>query len=268
MNSANKERALAHIASDTGIAYLRLIRRDRHNAIDMAMVTELRDAAQMIKDHADQARVVLIEADGPNFSVGGDLQHFSQHFDRLADELVSMIGPYHETLITLAELPLPVVCAVGGAVAGGALGLLWVADIVVAADDLKLVTAFSRLGVSGDGGSSWFLPRLVGLRRAQEIILESPVLDAAQALNYGLVTRVAPREALHAEAEATARSLAAGPTIALAAQKSLLRNAGSSTMREGLAAELEAMRVTGGTRDAMEGMTAYAARREPAFERK
>lgn len=248
------------------VARLRITRPDARNAIDADFVTHLTEAVDQVVDRIADLRAVLIEADGGHFTVGGDLDHFSGHLDRLSDELVSMIAPFHHTVGRLAELPVPVVCAVQGSAAGGGLGLLWCSDIIVAADDLKLVTAFSKLGVSGDGGSSWYLPRLVGQVRALELMLESPVLDAQEAQRYGLVTRVVPKAKLATEVERTVANLAAGPTISMGLQRRLVRTAFDRTMREGYEAELEAMCQSGHTRDAVEGMTAFSERRTPHFE--
>jgi len=253
----------AWVDSD-GVARLRLARADVGNAIDMTWVQEFAESVATLAGNSD-VRCLLIDADGSAFTVGGDLGHLGQNLHRLADELVDMLTPFHEALAVLATFPAPVVCAVQGAVAGGGLGLLWAADIVIAADDLKLTTAFARLGVSGDGGSSWYLPRLVGLRRALQLTLECPVLDAAAALEYGLVTRVVACEDLVGLADNTARRLAAGPTVALALQRQLVRSAQDRTVEEGLAAELDAMRTCGATVDAVEGMAAFIARRRPEF---
>lgn len=261
------QRVCATLDTRTAVARLRLTRAAERNAIDAELVSDLNSAVAALHAHAGQTRALLISADGPSFTVGGDLAHFNRNLDQLSEELVAMIGPFHETMATLAELPLPVVCAVQGGAAGGGLGLLWAADIVIAAEDLQLVTAFSRLGVSGDGGGTWYLPQLVGLRRALELMLESPVLNATQALDYGLVTRVVPRDALADEAEATVANLANGPTRSIALQRTLIRRGSERSLREGLAAELEAMRLSGQTSDAKEGMAAFMQRRKPAFKK-
>jgi 2-(1,2-epoxy-1,2-dihydrophenyl)acetyl-CoA isomerase len=259
-------RASVTIDADSGIARLRLV-RGAGNAIDLAMVEQIGEATHVLAAHSHSLRAVLIDADGPHFTVGGDLAHFHRHRHRhrLADELGVMVEAYHESVLTLAELPVPVVCAVHGAAAGGGLGLLWCSDIVIAAHDVKILTAFARLGVSGDGGSSWFLPRLVGLRTAQQLTLESPVLDAAAALRYGLVTRVVDRADLAAEADATVRRLATGPTVGLGLQRALLRHANTRTLREGLNAELAAMRISGASTDAAEGISAFIRHQRPSF---
>lgn len=142
---------------------------------------------------------------------------------------------------------------------------MWCSDIVIAASDLNVVTAFSRLGVSGDGGSSWYLPRLVGPRRAQQLMLESRPLNAQQALDWGLVTRAVEPDALATEARTTVERLATRPTLCLGQQRRLLFHAGQRTLKQGLDAELDAMRMTGASGDAAEGMSAFVQRRRPVF---
>ena len=210
-------------------------------------------------------RAVLLCADGPAFTVGGDLDHFTRERDRLAAALHDMIAPFHQTLARLGELPVPVVCAAQGAIAGGGLGLLWCADVVVLADDAKLATGFSRLGLAGDGGSSWALPRLVGLRRAQQLVLGGRVLDAAEALEWGLATEVVPRGELAARGREHAERLAAGPTVALGRLRALLRQSSATSWEDQLQAELEATVACGETTDAREGVVGFTARRAPVF---
>lgn len=249
----------------SSIARLILTCAQRRNAIDAEFVRELTYAVELLGTHAADTRALLIAAEGPSFTVGGDLEYFYQRLDRLSEELVQMVGSFHESMANLSQLPYPVVCAIQGGAAGGGLAFVWAADIVVAADDLKLVTAFARLGVSGDGGGTWYLPQLVGLRHALQLTLESPTVDAAEALRFGLVTRIVPRDALTDEAEATAAKLAAGPTKSLALQRKLLRAASARAMRDGLLAEVDAMRISGHTNDAREGMAAFVEHRPPKF---
>ncbi|HEX4107712.1 MAG TPA: enoyl-CoA hydratase-related protein [Solirubrobacteraceae bacterium] len=252
-------------AASEGIGWLRLVRERGHNAIDMTWVRALERAVADCEAALGETRAVLITAAGPSFTVGGDLQHFGGEAHRLADELRDMIWPFHDCLARLAELPVPVVCAVQGPVAGGGLGLLWASDIVIAGEDAKLATGFAALGLSGDGGSSWYLPRLIGLRRAQEIFLENRVLSAAEALEWGLVTRVVPLSELEAEASRTVRRLADGPTIALGRMRALLRGSTEATLREQLAAELASIVRCGETEDARAGMGAFLNGARPTF---
>lgn len=252
------------VAADGPVVHLRMVRADAGNAIDPEMVAALDDAVSAAATRPG-IRVVLVSAEGRAFNVGGDLTHFRSRLDDLAGELDGMISRYHATLTRLADLPVPVVCAVQGAAAGGALGLLWCADLVVAADDLKVACGFAALGLSGDGGSSWFLPRLVGLRRAAQLVMENRVLGAAEALEWGLVSRVVPREHLDAEATAVAAGLAAGPTVAYGEMRRLLRGSFAHGLAEQLDAERRAIVRCGATADAAEGLVAFAERRPPRF---
>lgn len=254
----------AELTVEEGVARLRLVRADAGNAIDPEMVRGLGEAVAACAE-AGGVRALLISADGPSFTVGGDLVHFASDLERLPQELDEMVGGYHEALGTLAELPVPIVCAVQGGAAGGGLGLLWCADVVVAAEDLKLATGFARLGLNGDGGSSWWLPRLVGMPRARELLIGGRVLNAAEALEWGLIGRVVPLAELEAEALAVAFELAAGPTVALTEIRRLLAGSGARSLHEGLAAEHEAMIRAGGTADAREGIAAFVERRAPRF---
>jgi 2-(1,2-epoxy-1,2-dihydrophenyl)acetyl-CoA isomerase len=246
------------------VAEIRLTRADAHNAIDPQWIRDF-DAAVSAAIAPGAARAILIVADGPSFTVGGDLDHFTDNTSRLGVELRDMITIFHGTLGDLAEAPLPVVCAAQGPAAGGGLGLLWAADVVVAGEDLKVATGFARIGLTGDGGWSYYLPRLVGIRRAQEIVIEGRVLSAAEALDWNLVTRVVPVADVEAEGRRTAQRLAAGPTIALGEMRRLLRESWGATVREQLGAELDAMAAIGTTADAAEGVTSFSERRPPAF---
>lgn len=247
-----------------GLAQLWLARPDRRNGIDLAMVRALASALEAVVGEPD-VRALLIRADGPAFTVGGDLRHLTEHIDRLPDELSAMIETYHDTLGRLAELPLPVLAAPRGAVAGGGLGLLWVADEVIAADDLRIATGFVHLALSGDGGSSWHLPRLVGLTRARQLIMGGRTLDAKEALDWGLVGQVVPVADLDDVALARARELAAGPTYAYGRMKRLLLESATNGYREQLLAEREAIVDCARTGDARDGIRAFGERRPPSF---
>lgn len=249
---------------DAGLAHLRLVRVTGHNAIDPAMVEGLAAAVGAVA--GDPAvRALLISADGASFTVGGDVGHIGAHLDDLARELEAMVTPFHATLAALGALEIPVLCAAQGPVAGGGLGLLWAADIVLLADTARLAAGFPLLGLSGDGGGSWALPRLVGLRRAQQFLIGGRVLEAAEALEWGIASEVVPAAELAERALAQARRLADGPTVALGQMRRLLRGSSTATWPEQLEAERQAMVVTGATRDAREGFAAFTTHRKPGF---
>lgn len=256
------DRVRFELADD--VAHIRLVREEARNAIDREMVEAFADAVdQAVAPGA--ARAILLSAAGPSFTVGGDLAFFAASPDRLAEELLDTISGYHPALLTLAEAPVPVVCAAQGGAAGGGLGMLWASDLVIAAEDLVIATGFARLGLSGDGGSSWYLPRLVGMLRAKELILAGRLLNATEALEWGLVSKVVPVEELQAVARNAALSFAGGPTAGYQEMLGLLRSSFDRTLAEGLEAETAAMKETGSTLDAVEGVVAFSERRRPHF---
>jgi len=257
------QRFTVSVAGD--VARLRMVWAEARNAIDPRWCAELDAALDEVEQNASAARALLITADGPAFTVGGDMRHFSAERHRMADELRAMITSYHRSLSRLAALPVPVISAVNGAAAGGGLGLVWCSDVVVAADDAKFATGFAALGLSGDGASTWFLPRLVGLRRANEMILHNRILSAAEALEWGLIDRVVPLADLEAEADAAAAAMASGPTVAYGKMRRLLWRSLSVDLDDQLLAELESIVECGATADAREGVTAFVERRPPKF---
>jgi 2-(1,2-epoxy-1,2-dihydrophenyl)acetyl-CoA isomerase len=176
-----------------------------------------------------------------------------------------MIDVYHLALDRLTRIDAPVVCAVRGAAAGGGLGLLHAADVVVAAEDAKFALGYAALGLPSDGGNTWFLPRLVGLRRAQQLMLLNRVLTGPEALDWGLITELVPAAEVEARARQLAGQLAAGPTRAFGRMKRLLRDSWAADLPGQLAAETEQMAQAGASDDAAEGIAAFMAKRRPTF---
>jgi 2-(1,2-epoxy-1,2-dihydrophenyl)acetyl-CoA isomerase len=253
------------LSVDDGIARMRLDRPDAANAIDVAMASDLRVAAEALTARSD-LRALLITGSGKRFCAGGDIGVFAHKTaGELSTLLSGMIENYHVALRLIPELPVPVVCAVQGAAAGGGLGLAYASDIVLAADDAKFALGFSHIGLTLDGGNTYYLPRLVGPARAALMYLENTVVSAPEALQMGLVSEVVPAGDLTARAEALVATLAAGPTVALGLARQLLRTSWDRTLPEQLAAERQAMSDVARTADAVEGVTAYAERRPPRF---
>lgn len=248
-----------------GLATIRLNRPEAHNAIDTAFVEAFYRAVLRCADDRS-VRAVLLLGNGKAFTVGGDLPYLAKaEPPALPGLLRSMTGPYHEALRTLSRLDAPLVVAVQGPVAGGGLGLMYGGDIVLAADNSRFALGFSALGLSSDGGNSWFLPRLVGTRRAQELYFENRVLDAQEALDWGLITRVVPLAELEAQALACATRLAQGPTRAYAEMRRLFRDGSAATLSEQLGAETEALSRTAATEDAPAAIAAFTQKQAPVF---
>jgi 2-(1,2-epoxy-1,2-dihydrophenyl)acetyl-CoA isomerase len=189
-----------------GIATLRLNRPDDGNAINPDLAADLAEAATQIAERAD-VRAVLIASNGPNFTVGGDLSVFAATArGRLPNQLRRMVDSFHLAIERLTSIDAPVVAAVRGGAAGGGLGLLYAADIAVAADDARFAVGYGALGLTADGGNTWFLPRMVGMRRAQELFLLNRRLTAQEALEFGLVSQLAPSDAVDAPERCQARA--------------------------------------------------------------
>lgn len=247
-----------------GVARLTLNRPDAANALHLDMCRELLDAAVRCDEDPD-VRALVVDAAGRLFCAGGDLRFFAEYGGDVGPLVKEMTVYLHGAFSRFARMRAPVVTAVQGMAAGGGLGLAMCSDIVLAGESAAFAMAFTAAGLSPDSSSTWFLPRIVGMRRAQELMLTNRRLDAREALEWGLVTQVAPDDALEAEAAALARTLAAGPTAAFGSVKRLL----CETFANGLETqmEMEAREIAANARgaDGREGVAAFLAKRKPAF---
>jgi len=249
-----------------GIAHLTLNRPDAVNTFDVALGNAL-DAQVAAIDADPSVRAVLLTGAGARFCGGGDVKSFLAHGVQALDEtLQAIIGALHRAITRLARLDAPVVGAVQGSVAGAGLGLMMSCDIVLSGASTKFVVAYTGIGVTPDGSSSWYLPRHIGTARALELTLTNRVLSADEACAWGLIARVVPDETLFDEAQQLAVQLAAGPTRAFAGARQLIRDALARPLEEHLDAEAEQMRRMSHTADALEGITAFVDKRPPTFK--
>jgi len=249
-----------------GIATLRLNRPDQGNAINEEMAADLEEASTRMAETSG-LRAVLIAGNGKNFTVGGDIHLFAGTPQaELPGKLRRMIDGYHRAIDRLTSMDAPVVAAVRGAAAGGGLGLLYAADIVLASTDARFALGYGALGLTSDGGNTWFLPRMIGMRRAQELFLLNRRLTAQEALEFGLVSRLVSDDSVEAQAMAVARELAAGPTQAFGAMRRMLRQSLESSLGAQLDVECESIVAASRSDDAREGISAFASRRRPVFK--
>jgi 2-(1,2-epoxy-1,2-dihydrophenyl)acetyl-CoA isomerase len=245
-----------------GLVHLRLAHAEGGNVLDLPMIEALADAIARI-DPAT-ARAVLISAEGRNFSVGGDLRGMAAADDRGA-LLRRMADVFHDGLRRLEGLGVPVVVAVNGNAAGGGLSLALAGDILIGGESSGYMMAYTAIGLSADGGSTFRLPKLIGLRLTQEMAYLGRRLNAAEALAAGLITRVVPDDAVLGEALAVARQLSAGPTGAFRRMKALI-DAGSRTdFAHHVDSEADAIAAAAAGHDGGEGVRAFLERRPPAF---
>jgi 2-(1,2-epoxy-1,2-dihydrophenyl)acetyl-CoA isomerase len=248
-----------------GVARITLARPDAANAIDLALARELADAALRC-DEDPAVRAVLLTGEGRMFCAGGDLSAFAAAGDGAPALLKQITAQLHVAIARLARMRAPVVAAVNGPAAGAGFALACAADLAIASDAARFSLAYTRVGLAPDGSSTWFLPRLVGARRALELMLTNRTLSAEEALAWGLVNRVVPAAELGAASEALARELAAGATGAFGAVKRLLLLSGSQGLEGQMEWEARAIADAARSRDGAEGIAAFLARRPPRFE--
>jgi 2-(1,2-epoxy-1,2-dihydrophenyl)acetyl-CoA isomerase len=250
---------------EEGIAHLTLNRPDAANALNLPMAKEFLDAALHCTMH-EGVRAVLVDAAGKLFCAGGDVKSFATQGDALPAGMKELTTYLHAGISTFARARQPVIMAVQGAAAGAGLSLAASGDLVLAAESAKFTMAYTGIGVSPDGSSSYFLPRLIGMRRTQELMITNRRLSAAEALEWGLVTQVLPDADLAASALALAQQLASGPTKAYGSVKRLLNETFTSTLETQM--ELEARCFVENTQghDGREGIQAFVEKRKPSFE--
>ena len=248
-----------------GLARICLNRPEANNAIDVDMARDLAEVATRCAENPE-VRAVLLCANGARFTTGGDLAFLGGlPREELPNTLRRMIDDFHLAITRFTDLAVPVVCAVRGAAAGGGLGLLYCSDIVIAGEDCRFALGFGALGLTPDGGNTWFLPRLVGPRRAAALFLQQQVLTGVEAEQWGLTTQTVPDAKVDEVALAIARKLANGPTRAFANARRLLRDSWTASLPDQLAAERNSLTSVAATLDATEGISAFTAKRTPQF---
>lgn len=247
-----------------GVARLTLDRPTTGNAINPEMASALRAAADGLRDRPG-VRAVLLAASGRAFCVGGDLRFMAASGERVGDAVQALADDFHAALETLAAIDAPLVTVVQGVAAGGGMSLAIAGDIVLASAGARFTMAYTNAGLSPDGGATWNLPRLVGHRRATELMLLNEQIDAATAAQLGIVTRVTPDDDLAGEAEALADRLAAGPTAAYGAVKRLLAASDARPLPDQLADEAAAIARLAASPDGREGIAAFLEKRSPRY---
>ena len=250
-----------------GVATLTLNRPEAMNALNIALKESLRDALIELNSTPGVRAVVLTGAGERAFCVGQDLREHLGFLQSGDPSPLGTVAEHYNPLVTaLAALSVPVIAAVRGAAAGAGASLALLADFRIGGPSTSLLMAFAKVGIAGDSGISWTLPRLVGQAKALELLLLAEPVGAAEAHRLGLLTRVAETdgEILPAAQELAAR-LAAGQTIAYGAIKRELAIGSVGTLAEALASEAAEQALCGGTRDHVESTMAFVEKRTPTF---
>jgi len=250
-----------------GVATIAFNRPEVFNAMDGEMMAQFRAAAEQV-ERDPAIRVVVLRGEGKSFLAGGDVGLFHRHLQELPELIVRWGRELHFGLLALRRADKPVLASVHGAIAGAGFSVLCAADLAVSADDARFSLAYANLGTCPDGGSTHFLPRLVGYKKAMELTLLPDLFDAATAQRLGLVNWVVPAAELSAQTQRIASRLAQGPTLAYAQAKRLLNRSLQSSIETQMEEELQAFARCAATSDLAEGVTAFVEKRKPSFKGK
>ncbi|BAI75982.1 enoyl-CoA hydratase (plasmid) [Azospirillum sp. B510] len=249
-----------------GVATITLNRPDRLNSFTTAMHEELRAALAVVR--ADSSvRCLLLTGAGRGFCAGQDLSDRAVAPGQEAPDLGASIETNYNPLVRcLRELPMPVVCAVNGVAAGAGANLALACDIVLAARSASFIQAFCKIGLIPDSGGTWTLPRLVGHARAMGLAMLGDKIPAERAEAWGMIWKAVDDDKLAEEAGALARQLATQPTHGLALIKRALNVSLDNDLDSQLDLERDLQREAGRSRDYLEGVAAFVAKRPPTFE--
>jgi len=246
------------------VATITLNRPDAYNALNLPLGRDLFHAA-LEADEDRAVRCIVVTGAGRAFCAGGDVKDFADNPDRIGVLIKELTTYLHGAVSRLARTQKPVLMGVNGVAAGGGMSLALGGDLVVAAESARFTMAYSKIAASPDGSSSYFLPRLIGLRRALELHYTNRVLSAREALEWGLITRVHPDAEFPGALGALARELAQGPTLAFGRAKLLFHQSTHESLETQMELEAQAIAASGHTEDFRNGVTAFARKQAVAF---
>ena len=254
-----------------GIGWLTLNRPDSLNALSMEM-RDLLVAHSAAFEKDPKVRCVVIRGAGTHFMAGGDIRGF--HKSLTTEREAHLAGfemrvvKAHQAIYQIRRMNKPVLASVQGAAAGFGLSLILNCDLAIASDDSFFTLAYRHIGLSADGGATYFLPRVVGERKALEIALLGERFSAQEAKANNILNWVVPKDQLVAETEKMARKLADGPTYALGVAKKLIRNSFDNSWDEHSHREAEGLAACAATEDHFEGLNAFLEKRKANFKGK
>lgn len=249
---------------DNHVATITMNRPEAANGLNLELAHDLLLAAIECDENPD-IRAVILTGSGKMFCAGGDLKAFASDLDRMPALIKQLTTYLHSAISRFARMDAPVIVAVNGAAAGAGFSTALIGDIVLAAESASFTMAYTAAGLTPDGSSSYFMPRLIGLRKTQELMLTNRRLSAAEAQEWGLVTKVVADDALKDEAWALASQLAAGPTKAFGGVKRMLSHTFDQSLDTQMEIEARTIADAAKTADAREGVSAFLSKRKPEF---
>jgi 2-(1,2-epoxy-1,2-dihydrophenyl)acetyl-CoA isomerase len=252
------------LTRDGAVATITLNRPDNGNAIDQPLARALVDAAIAVDQDAS-IRCVILTGAGRMFCVGGDIGLMLSAGDRIGSALSDLAGTLHLATSRLARMAKPLLCAVNGPAAGAGLGLGIMGDVVLAGQAAHFTPAYGGIGLTPDGGATWLLPRLIGLRKAQEMLVLNKRVGAEEGESIGLVTRTVLDEMLMDEARAMAEKMAAAATGAIGVVRAQLLGSYGAGLEAQLEIEARGISAASTSSDGQEGIRAFLEKRRPDF---
>ena len=247
---------------------LGLITLNRPKALNALTLSMVREIHPQLKKWENDSSVknILIKAEGEKaFCAGGDISEFSQNLDKLDYLVREMTGFLHIGVSRLARLHAPVIASINGVAAGAGLSLMAICDIAIACKSATFTSAYTKVGLSPDGSSTYFLQRLINRRRLMELYLTNRVLNANEALEWGLINKVVDDNLLEEETSKLASNLANGPTQAYSSVKKLLNETWTETLETQMEREtIEIAKMTQ-TQDAQNGIKSFVNKEKPNF---
>ncbi len=255
---------LVEFSVENGVATITLNRPSAGNAVNLLLATELNQAANLCC-YNSSVRAVILNANGKLFCAGGDLAAMAQAGENVDSLLKDIAEQCHAAYSTLQRMRAPVIAAINGPAAGIGFSLSLAADIAIASDKASFLMAYTAAGLSPDGGISYLLPKMIGLRRAKEMALSNRKLSANEALDWGLVNKVVAGDDLQQEALALATTLAQGATNAIGSAKSLFLSGDTQSLETQMILEAGEIAKNAKTKDGQEGIHAFLERRKADF---
>ncbi len=247
------------------IAKITLNRPDAKNAINLQMAKDLFSASLSCSTDP-RIRVLIIAGAGDSFCIGGDVKDFNLNIDVLSNRLIEITTYLHSAISILSRINVPVIVGIKGITAGAGIGLACSGDIIVASESALFTMAYTGVGLSPDAGATYFLPRIIGLRKSLEMVLTNRQLSALEAKEIGLVSQVVPDSNMLEYINSLASQLSTRATKAIAMSKILLHRGCVETLETQMENERKAMSEMGHTYDASEGIRAFCEKRKPQFQ--
>ena len=248
------------------IAYIELNRPKQYNSLNQTMADDLFKVSLECDDNP-KIRSVLMTGSGEDaFCAGGDVISFYKYGNKTSSHLKEVTTTLHGPISRLSRMNAPLIVAVNGVAAGAGFSFVGFADIAIASTNATFVSAYSKIGLTPDGSSTYFLPRIIGTRRYTELILTNRVLSANEALDWGLINKVVDFKDLKDEANNLAKKLASGPTLAFGKLKNLVNNSFLDSLEGQMEYEARMISDSAKTKDGMNGIDAFVNKKKVSFK--